>query len=280
MTADAQGTYLDDIVRDVRARLELRIDAWYAGDGAGERDGITHAQPPARSLMASISARRTAGELAVIAEVKRRSPSVGAIDLDADPAARAGTYAAHGAAGISVLTEPDHFGGDLADLAAARSASGATPLLRKDFILDEFQIWEATRFGADAVLLIAALHDEEALRTLLKVTHSLGMEALVEVHDEAELERTLAAGAQLIGINSRNLTTFAVDLAVVEWLAPRVPADRLLVAESGIKLVSDAQRVRDAGVDAVLVGEALMRSAQPDHLLGQLRAVGPGELRT
>ncbi|MCW2949688.1 MAG: trpC [Thermoleophilia bacterium] len=259
------GTYLDDIVRDVRARLAQQHPAV---------DFDRAEFVPVRSLVDSIVARRDAGELAVIAEVKRRSPSVGPIDLDAHPGERAGVYAATGAAGISVLTEPDHFGGSLADLVNARAASAAVPVLRKDFVLVEQQLIEARMSGADAVLLIAALHDQPSLSALHAAAHELGLEALVEVHDERELERALDIGAQLIGVNSRNLTTFVVDLAVVERLAPRVPRDRVLVAESGIKLVADAERVRSFGVDAVLVGEALMRSARPDRLLGQLRHAG------
>jgi indole-3-glycerol phosphate synthase len=267
-----RGTYLDEIVRDVQARLDAEGAIARADDGA-------HALLPVRSLAGSIAMRRTHGELAVIAEVKRRSPSVGAIDLDVDPAARAGEYAAGGAAGISVLTEPDHFGGTLDDLVLARDAAGDVPVLRKDFILDERQIHAARVAGADAVLLIAALHGEQALAELIAEAEVLGLEALVEVHDEQELERTLAAGAQLIGINSRDLTTFAVDLAVVERLAPQIHAGRLVVAESGIRSVADAEFVRAAGVDAVLVGEALMRAPDRVELLRAFAAVGAGAPR-
>ena len=267
-----RSTYLDEIVHDVRVRLD-------AEGVIAPSDGDAHPLTPVRSLAGSIAERRAHRELAVIAEVKRRSPSVGAIDLEVDPAARAGEYASGGAAGISVLTEPDHFGGTLDDLVLARDAAGSVPVLRKDFILEERQLHAARAAGADAVLLIAALHDEQALAELLAATEVLGLEALVEVHDEEELDRALAAGAQLVGINSRDLTTFVVDLAVVERLAPRIPGDRLVVAESGIRGVADAERVRAAGVDAVLVGEALMRATDRVELLRALAAVGAGEPR-
>jgi len=269
---DATGTYLDDIVRDVRARL----------DDAGPQSFVIELESayPTRRMSNAIGLRRAARELAVIAEVKRRSPSVGAIDLDVDPATQAGIYAAAGAAGISVLTEPDHFGGSVDDLAAVTAAVTVGPaVLRKDFVLERRQVAEAAFHGATTVLLIAALHDKANLRRLREAAESADLEALVEVHDEAELERTLASGATLVGINSRNLVSFEVDLGVVERLAPLVPADVLLVAESGIRTVADAERVRDAGVDAVLIGEALMRADDPAALLRAFAAVGPGEVR-
>jgi indole-3-glycerol phosphate synthase len=253
------GTYLDRIVADVRARLEAEL-----------REAPVVEDAPIRSLEASIRARRDAGELAVIAEVKRRSPSVGVIDIDVDPAAQGASYASSGAAGISVLTERDHFGGSLDDLVVVRGAAASTPVLRKDFVIDPRQLDAARAAGADAALLIAALHDEAALIALVDHAVALGLDVLLEVHDELELERALATQARLIGINNRDLRSFVVDLAVTERLAPLVPDDRLVVAESGVRTIEDAARLRAAGSDAVLVGESLMRAADPGGLLRAL----------
>jgi indole-3-glycerol phosphate synthase len=268
----SEGTYLDRIVADVRARLGDAPESSSHGSTAG----------PTRSLEQSIRLRRTAGELAVIAEVKRRSPSVGAIDLDVDPAAQATAYVDAGAAGISVLTEPDHFGGSLDDLVAVRDVAVDVPVLRKDFIVEASQLDAARAAGGDAVLLIAALHDVAALATLLAHARSLGLDVLLEVHDELDLAKALATDATMIGINNRDLRSFEVDLAVTERLAPLVPEDRLVVAESGVRTPEDARRLRRVGVDAVLVGEALMRAPQPGGLLRELATatptttVGPG----
>lgn len=261
----ADGTYLERIVADVRARLAVAAEQAPAAAPAHE----------VLSLGASVRTCQQRGELAVIAEVKRRSPSVGAIDLDVDTAARAAGYGEAGAAGISVLTEPDHFGGSLADLAVARAAAPVTPILRKDFVVESSQLDAARAAGADAALLIAALHDPAALHALVEHAHAIGLEVLVEVHDERELERALATSAQLIGINNRDLRSFAVDLSVTERLAPLVPDDRLVVGESGVHTAADAGRLRQAGVDAVLVGESLMRAADAGELLRQL-ATAPG----
>lgn len=258
------GTYLERIVDDVRARL------------AAEPEPMAGASPPppARSLARTIRARRDAGELAIIAELKRRSPSVGAIDPDVDPAARARAYAAAGAAGISVLTEPDHFGGSIADLVAARGAAGDVPVLRKDFVVEATQVDTARAAGADALLLIAALHEPAALQVLVQDAHSLGLEVLLEVHDEADLDRALATDAALIGINNRDLRSFVVDLSVTERLAPLVRDGRLVVAESGVRSEADAARMRAAGADALLVGESLMRADDPGKLLRALAVAG------
>lgn len=261
------GTYLERIVADVRARLDAD-----AAPRVAAQPGLAAAaaRPATRSLRVSIERARSRGSLAVVAEVKRRSPSVGAIDLDADPARRAAAYADAGAAGISVLTEPDHFGGSLGDLAAARASAGAVPILRKDFIIDRSQLDAACAAGADAVLLIAALHGADELSELVEHARALALEVLLEVHDELDLERALETSAALIGINNRDLRSFRVDLAVTERLAPLVPAGRLVVAESGVRSASDAARLRRAGADAILVGEALMRAARPEELLREL----------
>ncbi len=193
--------------------------------------------------------------LSVIAEIKRASPSVGFIS-DADPADWGARYEAEGASCLSVLTEPDRFKGSLEDLDAARERV-ALPVLRKDFTVDEAQVLEAgTR--ADAVLLIAALFDAASLARYISLAVELGLTPLVEVHDEAEADLALESGAQVIGVNNRDLRDFTVDLATFERLAPRL-AGATLVAESGVKTPEDARRLRDAGADAVLVGEAAMR---------------------
>ncbi len=193
--------------------------------------------------------------LSVISEIKRASPSVGFIS-DADPAEWAARYEAEGASCLSVLTEPDRFKGSLEDLDAARDRV-ALPVIRKDFTVDEAQVLEAgTR--ADAVLLIAALFDPASLARYISLAVELGLTPLVEVHDEAEADLALETGAQVIGVNNRDLRDFTVDLATFERLAPRL-AGATLVAESGVKTPEDGRRLRDAGADAVLVGEAAMR---------------------
>lgn len=254
------GASLERIVADVRARL----------DAASTPARASVAVP--RSLAAGVRAARERGELGVIGEVKRRSPSVGAIGERVAPGAQARAYAEGGAAGISVLTERDHFNGSLDDLAAV-AASVGVPVLCKDFVLDERQLDLAAAAGAHAVLLIAAIHDDAALIGLVAAAHARGLEVLLEVHDEAELERALAVPADLIGVNNRDLHSFAVDLAVAERLAPGAAAagdPRPLVAESGVHTSADAARMRACGVDALLVGEALMRAPQPGALLRRL----------
>lgn len=198
----------------------------------------------------------------VIAEIKRASPSRGTFPVPVDPAATAAAYLDGGAAALSVLTDGPFFQGSLADLETAaevaHTRSRPAPVLRKDFVVDPYQIDEARASGADAVLLIVAALNDAALRDLLGRTRDAGLEALVEVHDEAEMARAAALGADLIGINNRDLRTFAVDLAVSERLAPHAPADALLIGESGIFGAPDVQRLARAGVAAVLVGEGLI----------------------
>lgn len=254
------GTILDRIVADVRARIEPGV----VGDGVDLRD------QPVRSLVASIRQRTDAGRVAVIAEHKRRSPSAGAIAPDVRLDAQVRAYAQGGAAGISILTERDHFGGSLDDLRAARATGIDVPLLCKDFILEESQLAAARAAGADVVLLIAVLHDGQRLRELVDAAHDLGLEVLAEVRDETELERVLATDADLVGINARDLRTFEVDLDVVDELARIVAGARPVVAESGIRGVIDVARVRRGGASAVLVGELLMRSEDPARLVEQL----------
>lgn len=199
------------------------------------------------------------GRLGLIAEVKKASPSVGVIDAAFDYLTIARTYEKAGASGISVLTDEKYFQGRLEYLTAIRSQVDI-PVLRKDFIVHEVQIYEAAVAGADAILLIVAALDQATLEHLLEVAYACQLEVLMEVHDLAEMDRALETDVRLIGVNNRNLQTFVVDLATTENLAEEVPEDIVLVSESGIKTVEDAQRVAAAGADALLVGETLMRS--------------------
>ena len=206
--------------------------------------------------------RLTADGVQLIAEVKRSSPSKGALAPIADPAALARAYAEGGAAAISVLTEQRRFNGSLADLAAVRAAVDI-PVLRKDFMVDEYQFWEARAYGADIVLLIVAALDQPALTSFLSLSRALGMTPLVEVHDEEETQRAIEAGAEVIGINARNLKTLEVDRAVFARVAPLIPATCVRIAESGVRSAHDVVEYGQAGADAVLVGEALVTGADP-----------------
>ncbi len=208
----------------------------------------------------------------MIAEIKRRSPSKGDLAPDLDPATTARAYESGGAAALSVLTDRPFFGGSVDDLRAAREATGL-PALRKDFTIDETQVLEARAIGADALLLIvAAIPDDALLRDLRAFTGELGLAALIEVHDEDELDRALAADAAVVGVNCRDLGTFDEDLAVAERLAARVPGGVVAVAESAIRRPADAARMAAAGFDAVLVGEALVRSPDAAAAVGELAA--------
>jgi indole-3-glycerol phosphate synthase len=198
--------------------------------------------------------------LRIIAECKRRSPSQGVLRADYDPAAIARAYEAAGAAAVSVLTEPTFFDGTLDHLRAARAAV-SLPLLRKDFIVTEFQVTEASEAGADAVLLIVAALDDPTLGRLVGVAHAQGLAALVEVHDRPDLDRALTAGAGLVGVNSRNLRTLEITGAVFDELIDVIPDEVTAVAESGLKAHADLLRLRDAGYDAFLIGERFMRAA-------------------
>jgi indole-3-glycerol phosphate synthase len=218
-----------------------------------------------------LKARIARGEAAVVAEAKRASPSKGVIRADFDPAAIAGSYEAGGAACLSVLTDVDFFQGADAYLVAARGAC-SLPVLRKDFVVDEYQLHEARALGADAVLLIAAALDDAQLAGFAALATDLGLDALAEVHDGAELERVLRLPLPLVGINNRDLRTFGVSLDTTLALKDRVPADRVLVTESGILSPDDVQRMRAAGVHAFLVGEAFMRAPDPGAALRELFA--------
>ncbi|HEY1737532.1 MAG TPA: indole-3-glycerol phosphate synthase TrpC [Acidimicrobiia bacterium] len=224
--------------------------------------------PPTRGFAAALRADPTT--LKVIAEIKRRSPSKGELAPDLEPASTARAYAVGGAAALSVLTDGPYFGGSMADLQQARSVTNI-PVLRKDFVIDEVQVYEARAVGADAVLLIvAALPDDALLRDLHELALGLGLDALVEVHDGDELERAAGIGARVVGVNSRSLQTFGEDLGVAQSLRAAIAPSAVAVAESAIRSVDDAQRMADAGFDAVLVGEALVRATDPTALCAAL----------
>jgi indole-3-glycerol phosphate synthase len=210
--------------------------------------------------------------VAVIAEVKRRSPSAGAIREDLDPAERAERYARHGAAAISVLTDGPFFGGSLDDLRAA-AARSRVPLLRKDFILDELQVLEARAAGAAAVLLIVRALSQARLAALLAAARAAGLDALVEVHTGPEVARALDAGAEILGVNSRDLDSFRIDTAAAWAVLQTLPANVIAVAESGMASAADVEAASAAGADAVLIGTALSAAADPDALLARLAAV-------
>jgi indole-3-glycerol phosphate synthase len=222
--------------------------------------------PPALDFAAALTAQKGAS---LIAEVKRASPSKGMIARDWDPSLIGETYARNGAAAISCLTDARFFQGQLSYLTdikeTLRNKGLKTPVLRKEFIYHEYQIHEARMAGADAILLIVAVLGDREMRDLLALTHELGMQALVEVHDEKEVERALAADARIIGVNNRNLKTFEVDIEITARLRPHVPADRVLVGESGIRDTADVARMADMGCDAILVGETFCKLRQPER---------------
>ncbi len=224
-----------------------------------------HAAPPVRDFVAALRARKPA----VIAEIKKASPSRGVLRADFDPAAIAQSYEKAGAACISVLTDRQFFQGDAAHLAAARAAC-ALPILRKDFVIEPYQVLESRAFGADCILLIAACLTKDQMIELERLAASLAMAVLVEVHDATELEAALALRTPLIGVNNRNLKTFETRLETTLELLPRIPPSRLVVTESGILAAADVSRMRSAGVNTFLVGEAFMRSPDPGAALAGL----------
>jgi indole-3-glycerol phosphate synthase len=226
--------------------------------------------PPVRDFRAALE---RPGEVRVIAEIKKASPSAGVLRADFDPVTAAAVYERHGAAALSVLTDEPFFQGHLSYLTAVRQAV-APPVLRKDFLIDRYQLLEARAAGADAVLLIAEILPGEALPRLLREAERLGMQALVELYDPENLPRVLDSGAGVVGVNNRDLRTFTTRLEHTLELAARVPADRCLVSESGVRTRQDVLRLQAAGVKAVLVGETLMRAADPGSKLDELRGVG------
>lgn len=257
-------TVLDDILAGVVADLadrEKHTDLQKLKSRA-------HRQPPARNAVAALSRHRR-GRVSLIAEVKRSSPSKGAMAAIGDPAGLARDYQDGGASVISVLTESRRFGGSLADLDAVRM-SVDVPVLRKDFIVSPYQIWEARAHGADMVLLIVAALDQDALVCLVERVHSLGMTALVEVHDTTEAERAVIAGARVIGVNARNLKTLQVDRSTFAAVLPTLPDHVVKVAESGVRGPYDVLEYAQAGADAVLVGEALVTGNDPRRAVADL----------
>jgi indole-3-glycerol phosphate synthase len=255
-----------DILARIVATKEAEIEA--LRPRAAELRDRARASAPARDFEQALARQP---KVRVIAEVKRRSPGAGDIRPGLDPAALARAYAEHGAAALSVLTDGPWFGGRLDDLEAARGAV-QLPALRKDFTLDRIQIDEARTAGADAILLIVRILADERLADLHGYALERGMAALVEVHDAAELDRAIEIGARVVGINNRDLATFSTDLAVTEGLLHRLPAGTVVVSESGIRRVDDVERLGRAGVDAVLVGETILRATSPGAMVADLAA--------
>ena len=253
---------LDEIVASTRRRIEPLLR---------NRINLRAEALSADSALGFGSALSVPG-LQVIAEIKRRSPSAGVLASDLVPSDQAVAYVAGGAAAISVLTEPDYFSGSIADLEAVREAVDV-PILRKDFMIDSAQIYESKVLGADAVLLIVAILTDDELASLHDAGQSVGLDVLVETHTEHEVERALAISPHIIGVNNRDLATFVTDLATGERLAPTVLGRALAVGESGVSSVEGARRMRVAGFDAILVGEALVRAADPATLIADLKAV-------
>ncbi len=257
------ATILDRIVASKRQEIAERRSR----TSDRKLEALLDRAPPVRDFRDALV--RGPG-LGIIAEVKKASPSAGVLREEFEPVTIARTYTDAGADAISVLTDGPFFQGDLAHLSAIRAAV-APPVLRKDFLLDPYQLLEARVAGADAVLLIAEILDDAALRLLLRETHSLGMQALVELYDRANVARIVDSGATLIGINNRDLRSFETRLEHTLDLAPLFPRDRILVSESGIRSRADIERLRAAGVKAVLVGETLMRSGDAASKLRELR---------
>jgi len=243
---------LDQIVADNRLELETRKDSF----PLEELRRVALEQPLPLDFASALRGER----VQLIAEVKKASPSRGVIRSDFNPAEIAQTYAGNGASAISVLTEAKYFQGNINHLRDIRNALGnkSLPLLRKDFIHDPYQVYESRAYGADSLLLIVAILRPEKLQELLRLSHELGMDCLVEVHDEAELEIALRSQAKVIGINNRNLRTFTVDLTTTERLRPLITDDRIVVSESGIRNRDDMEKLRKWHVDAVLIGESLL----------------------
>ena len=260
----------DILKRILAVKAEEVAAAQAARPLAAVRDAA-RAQPPARGFVAAIRGKIAAGQSAVIAEIKKASPSKGVIRADFRPAEIAADYAAHGAACLSVLTDRQFFQGAPEYLQVARAAC-ALPVLRKDFLVAPYQVYEARAMGADAILLIAAALDLSTMREFETLAHELGMAVLVEVHDGDELDQALQLATPLLGINNRDLRSFDVTLQTTLNLLPRIPADKIIVTESGILGVEDVVLMRRNQVNAFLVGEAFMRQPSPGQALAALFA--------
>ena len=260
---------MSDILQRILATKRDEIAAARRAIPVDEIERRASAQSPPRDFIGALRAKHSAGTPAVIAEIKRASPSKGLLREDFDPAGIARSYEAGGAACLSVLTDRQYFQGSAEHLSAARAAC-TLPILRKDFIIDAYQVLEARAIGADCILLIAAAAGVAELRELEQLAHRLGMAVLVEVHDEVELAAALSLSTPLIGINNRNLRTFATTLQTTLDLLPRVPAGRLVVTESGIQGRRDLADLGMHGVHAFLIGEAFMRAPDPGRALLEL----------
>ncbi len=260
---------MSDVLRRILEVKEGEIAEARAARPLAEIRRLAAAAPPVRDFQAAIEARIRAGRPAVIAEVKKASPSKGVLRADFDPAAIGASYAAGGAACLSVLTDVQFFQGAPENLRLAREASGL-PCLRKDFIVDPYQVYEARALQADCILLIVAALEQTRMVELEDVAREVGLQVLVEVHDADELDRALELKTPLLGINNRNLRTFETTLRTTLELLPRLPADRRVVTESGILRPEDVATMRQAGVHAFLVGEAFMRAVDPGKELERL----------
>ncbi|MGP0221500.1 indole-3-glycerol phosphate synthase TrpC [Paenarthrobacter sp. NCHU4564] len=263
-------TVLDDIIVGVKEEMDSRRRLVSIAE---LKDRVAGAAPARDAWTALGGPSADRGELKVIAEIKRRSPSKGDLAPIADPASLAAQYADGGASVISVLTEQRRFGGSLADLDAVRAAVDV-PLLRKDFTVDEYQLWEARAHGADLILLIVAALSDAQLADYSALSHDLGMSVLVETHTEEEVERAAAANARIIGVNVRNLKTLDVDRSVFGSLAGLIPAGAVVVAESGVRTADDVFQYAASGADAILVGEALVSDSTPRERITEFKAAG------
>ncbi len=260
---------MNDILRRILAVKRDEIAAASAVASLADMRRAAAAAPAPRDFLGAMQARIDAGQAAVIAEIKKASPSRGVLRADFQPAAIAASYQQHGAACLSVLTDRQFFQGSAAYLQAARAACGL-PVLRKDFLVDAYQVYEARAMGADAILLIAAALDLATMRDFAAIAESLGMAVLVEVHDASELEQAQQLTTRLIGVNNRNLHSFEVSLQTTLDLLPQVETGRLLVTESGILSTADVARMRQHAIHAFLIGEAFMRAADPGAALAEM----------
>jgi indole-3-glycerol phosphate synthase len=258
-----------DILQTIIQRKAEEISERSIKIGLQEMISRAAAAEPVRGFIAAIEKRLSNNQSAVIAEIKKASPSKGVLRQDFNPAAIAQSYAKHGAACLSVLTDKDFFQGGEEYLQQARNAC-SLPVIRKDFLIDPYQVFEARAINSDCILLIVAALDDENLRALFNQAHELHMDVLMEVHDAQELERALATGARLIGINNRNLRTFETSLSTTIDMLDRIPEDRIVVTESGIHTVEDVKLMRDHNVHTFLVGEALMKAEDPGMRLAEL----------
>lgn len=260
---------MSDVLQRILATKRREVEAGRALRPMPEIEALARAAPPVRGFLAAIERRLGAGRPAVIAEIKRSSPSQGAMRANLDPASVAASYEANGATCLSVLTDREYFAGLPEDLPTARGAC-SLPVLRKDFVVDPWQVCEARALGADCILLIVDAVDKGALQGLEQLAHSLGMDVLVECHDERQLEVALTLRTRLIGINNRDLKSFQVRLDTTIELVRMVPPGRIVVSESGIGTPEDVRRLHSAGVSAYLVGGALMTAPDPGVELSRL----------